>query len=194
MDGERPIRKRLRRREGFGDVRFITFSTYRRLPLLGNPRIRDVFASRLAEVHDAGRFELFAWVVMPEHVHLLLRPHDDVGWSGIASGLKNSVARRVLHRWRALDAPILARLRVDEGTCRYWQRGGGFDRNVRDMTEFTKAVKYIHRNPVDRGLVREPSDWRWSSVRWWIGERDGEVRCDPPPGERIAWDRWRGFV
>jgi len=182
MDFERPIRKRLRRREGFGDVRFITFSCYRRLPLLGNPRIRDVFASRLGAVHDVGGFELFAWVVMPEHVHLLLRPQDDAAWSGIASALKNSVARRVLHRWRALDAPILAKIRTDDGRCRFWQRGGGFDRNVRDMAEFTKAVKYIHRNPVERGLVRQPSDWNWSSVRWWMGERDGGGEMRPAAG------------
>ncbi len=60
------------------------------------------------------------------------------------------------------------------------------------MTEFTKEVWYIHTNPVRKGLVERAEDWKWSSVRWWMGEREGEVECDPPPG-KIDWKRWKGF-
>ncbi len=77
--------------------------------------------------------------------------------------------------------------------ARFWQHGGGFDRAQRDMDEFVRTVKYIHRNPVERGLVTRPEDWRWSSLRWWMGRREGEAECDPPPGLPGMWER-SGFA
>jgi len=176
-----PLRKHLRRREIPGDVRFITFSCQRRLTLLGRTALRDLFADALAAARTRHGFELFAWVVMPEHVHLLMRPHPGSRLDAALRSLKTSVAKRVIARWRELDAPILERILTSDGAVRFWQKGGGFDRNVRDEGEFCRAVRYIHRNPVERGLVERPEDWRWSSVRWWMGEREGEIECDPPP-------------
>jgi hypothetical protein len=85
-------------------------------------------------------------------------------------------------------------LRTGDGAVRFWQKGGGFDRNVRDMEEFCREVRYVHRNPVTRGLVERPEDWKWSSVRWWMGMREGEVERDPPPGDPKPWERWLGYV
>ncbi|MCC6662075.1 MAG: hypothetical protein IT437_14460 [Phycisphaerales bacterium] len=82
-----------------------------------------------------------------------------------------SVARRVIARWRDMDAPVLQRISRSDGTPRFWQKGGGFDRNTRDLAEFTKSVQYIHRNPVKRDLVECPEDWKWSSARWRAGGR-----------------------
>ena len=45
---------------------------------------------------------------------------------------------------------------------RFWQKGGGFDRNVRDDAEFSREVRYVHHNPVERALVTRPEDWTWS--------------------------------
>lgn len=189
----RPIRKRMRRREIPGGIRFVTFSCQGRLPLLGNPAIRDVLASRLAEARREHGFELFAWVVMPEHVHLMVRPRRGTRLDAALRSLKTSVARRVVARWKRIDAPILGRIRTSSGALRFWQKGGGFDRNVRDLGEFRREVRYIHRNPVERGLVAEPEAWAWSSVRWWMGRRDGEIECDPPPGDWCRWDEWQGY-
>ncbi len=129
---------------------------------------------------------------MPEHVHLLVKPGAGPLKEPLAS-LKTSLAKRVIARWRVLDAPILERIRTGSGRLRYWQKGGGHDRNVRDIYEFRRKVRYIHRNPVERGLVELPEDWAWSSVRWWMGERDGEFPCDLPPGDARMWDAWKGF-
>ena len=62
---------------------------------------------------------------------------------------------------------------------------------MRGEEEFCREVTYVHQNPVKRGLVERPEMWRWSSVRWWMGERDGEVECDSPP---LVLDGWEGFV
>jgi len=187
-------RKRLRRWEGRNDIRYVTFSCYQQLPLLKHPKIMELFVATMVRARAKHRFELYAWVVMPEHVHVLLRPRKESTWGTVAMGWKASVARRVLSRWRKLGAPVLQRLQADNGEFHFWQPGGGFDRNVRNLAEFTKDVRYIHRNPVERGLVEAAEEWRWTSVRWWMGLRAGEVECDPPPGDLRAWNDWKGYV
>jgi putative transposase len=181
MDRTVQIRKRMKRQDTPRGARFITFSCQRRLPLLSNPAIRDVFAASLAAARIRFHFELFAWVAMPEHVHLLLRPAADAPIDRALLFLKLSIAQRVIARWRELDAPILNRIATPDGPPRFWQKGGGFDRNVRDEGEFIRALRYIHWNPVKRGLVENPEAWEWSSARWWLGQRDEAVQCDPPP-------------
>jgi len=181
-----PHRKRMRRREEPGGVRFITFSCQRRLPLLDNPEICRLFLEALAGVGAEFSLGIFAWVLMPEHVHPLLRAPEHGELAPALKSLKLSVSVRVLARWREIDAPILVRIVDAHGRPRYWQKGGGFDRNVRDEHEFRREVRYIHRNPVERGPGERPEDWEWSSVRWWMGEREGEFPCDPPPGDPAA--------
>ncbi|MBS0195562.1 MAG: transposase [Planctomycetes bacterium] len=187
---EQRIRKRMKRWEFPGGVRFITFSCQRRLPLLRNPAISAVFVEAMCHAREAHGFELFAWVIMPEHVHILARPRRGETMDRALRSIKVSVAKRVVSRWKELNAAILARITVPDGTARVWLSGGGFDRNVRIDTEFCKEVLYIHRNPVARGLVQRPEDWKWSSARWWLGALEGEVRCDPPPGSGGGAVHW----
>ncbi len=173
-----PHRKRLRRYEALNHARFLTFSTYTRLPLFQIDTIRGLFAGHLARARDRDGFRLLAWVVMPEHIHLII-------WQGESPitrsllALKSGFAREVLGRWRELDAPVLARLTDAQGRQRFWQRGGGYDRNIRDEDELREKITYIHNNPVKRGLVGRPTDWAWSSARWYDGDRDGPVPIDP---------------
>ncbi len=185
------IRKRMKRREVPGGIRYITFSCNRRLPLLTNPKICELFLEALSEARAKMLLQVFAWVIMPEHLHLLLCPHDQFPLDGVLHSVKVSVAKQVVNRWRKLDAKILPRLTASDGRVRFWQPGGGFDRNVRNDVELSREVQYIHRNPVERGLVERPQDWRWSSVRWWMGECEGEFECDELPG---FWKDWKGYM
>lgn len=165
------IRKHLRRREVTGQVRFLTFSCHRRRPLFASAPIREVFVDALKAARAAHRFQLYGWVLMPEHVHLLIRPnHDAADVPTILRSIKQPVAQRTVQRWRELNARVLSRLAVSQGRARFWQAGGGFDRNVRDQAEFLRELFYIHRNPVTRGLVFRPGDWVWSSARWYLGQ------------------------
>ncbi|MCB9838891.1 MAG: transposase [Phycisphaeraceae bacterium] len=164
---ESPLpRKLLRRRERPSQARFLTFSCRHRLPLLGNAGIRDVFVAVMNEKIERARYELVAWVVMPEHVHLVVIPPPDADSdaAGLLTAIKITHAQRVLSRWRAINAPILTRIKEPSGRVRYWQPGGGFDRNVRDSQELINIVAYIHANPVKRGLVDRAELWRWSSI------------------------------
>ena len=169
-----------RRFEHPNHVRFLTFSCFQRLPLLSNPRIADAFASHLAAMRDRLGFHLHAWVVMPEHVHLLLWPR--VGACDvprILRAIKQPIAQQVLRRWTSVRATVLEKVVDGTGQPRFWQRGGGFDRNVFSEEELAEKFAYIHNNQVHRGLCTRPEDWRWSSARWYLGHREGEIRMDP---------------
>ena len=189
MQSRPPIRKRLHRRAG--GIRFITFSNYRRLPLLGKPGARNVFVDCLYEAREKFDFALYAWVVMPEHVHILLFPRHNIAMATILKSIKLKTSIRILKRWKELRAPILSKIIGPAGRPLFWQPGGGFDRNVRDHAEFRREIRYCHQNPVERGLVENPEWWDWSSCRWWMGIREPSVRpCDPPPGEDREWAAW----
>lgn len=140
----------------------------------------------LASARMRTRFKLHAWVVMPEHVHLRIWPElPDFPVSKIAWVLKRDSARFMIARWKASEARILEKIRASDGSLRFWQPGGGDDRNILATDELPEKIRYIHSNPVRRGLVDHPIEWAWSSARWYAGEHDGqhsidEVRCPEP--------------
>ena len=179
--GRPVVRKCLRRDEAGHTLRFLTFTCDRFLPLFGNDRIKDAFALRLGHACEHARVALVAWVVMPDHVHLLVLPPPETT-SAFLHGLKRLFGRQVITRWRELDAPVLARVRVRDGKHRFWQAGGGFDRTVETAAEAENDVGYIHANPVEAGLVARDVDWRWSSARYYAGGA-----YDGPPIARVAF-------
>ncbi|MCH7547850.1 MAG: transposase [Planctomycetes bacterium] len=173
------FRKSLKRFEIENQPRFLTFSCYRRLPLLDNNDIRDLFEVRLDAARKQHGFRLHAWVLMPEHVHMILTPSlPEHPVDIVLKSLKQSVGKRVIIRWKNMEAPILQRMAASKGRLRFWQAGGGYDRNIRDEEEMLEKVSYLHANPVRRGLVDSPAGWKWSSARWYEGIRDGELIFD----------------
>ena len=172
-------RKRLERLERPQQVRYLTFSCYGRLPLFANDRIKDRFSEHLAAARERFRFELLAWVVMPEHVHLLLLPDLPAHPVPVVlRGLKKGFAMEVIARWRELDARILKRITDRAGQSRFWLPGGGYDRNILAGHELPEKIRYIHLNPVRRGLVQQPTDWAWSSARALAGWEDVKAPVD----------------
>jgi len=162
------------------EPRYLTCSCYRRLRLFNNPAIRDAFAGFLRQVRERSGMRLIAWVLMPEHFHIILIPtRREWPVPKILVSLKQPLAQSVIRRWRTLRAPVLPKLAGPRGTTRFWQPGGGFDRNPRTPFELSREIAYIHMNPVRRGLVKSPAEWAWSSARWYAGDRAGCVPIDP---------------
>jgi len=117
---------------------------------------------------------------MPEQVHLLLWPLlREFPVSALTCDMKRQCGREVIARWRTLNAAILQRLVAPDGKTRFWQRGGGYDRNEFSTGEIAETIAYIHNNPVKRGLVARAVDWPWSSARWYARERGGGGEIDP---------------
>ena len=178
---ETPHRKKLRRYEVANQPRFLTWSCYQRLPLFRNDRIKDAFVRRIDLARTQTRFKLLAWVIMPEHVHLVIVPAlPDFPVTTIVRALKQKFARSIIHRWSELNAPILKRIQHEEGKYRFWQRGGGYDRNLSDEDELWGKVEYIHKNPLMRALVQHPTEYPWSSAQWYSGHRDNTLSIDVP--------------
>jgi putative transposase len=173
-------RKLLRRIENPNHARYLTFSCRHRFPLFKNDRIKAAFVKQLDETRTRTRFHLLAWVIMPEHVHLLIWPKlPEHPISKVTWRLKRDFSRRIITRWRNLNAPILTNITDADGRTRFWQPGGGYDRNIVSDDELREKIDYIHANLVRRGLVDSPTDYPWSSARWYAGDRDDTLRIDP---------------
>ncbi len=166
-----PPKKTLKRIEHFGTARFLTFSCYRRLKLFSNDRIKDRFIEHLTSVSDCKQMEIFAWVVMPDHVHLIVNTNESVSIANYLLALKRPFALEVLNRWRELNAKILPKLRDINGKHHFWQAGGGYDRNVFG-DELVEKIRYCHKNPIERGLCDSATDWKWSSAGRYSGSLD----------------------
>ncbi|MEM7811424.1 MAG: transposase [Planctomycetota bacterium] len=183
-----PHRKRVRHFEDEPCPHELTFSTYRRLPLLTNDTWRGLLGEALTRACDQHRWHLHAFVFMPEHVHLLLSPDAGAGRvPALLSAIKRPMSYRVkisLPPESSLRRRLTIRQRPGVKTFRFWQEGGGYDRNITEAGTFRAAVDYIHENPVRRGLCVRPIDWRWSSACQLIGEES----VTPPVPTCVPFD------
>jgi len=166
----------LKRYYGHGDLHYVTFSCYRRRPLLGSATRRDLFLKVLEQVRRRYAFVVVGYVVMPEHVHLLLSEPERGNPSIVMQALKLGFARRVLAHVHRLHHPGQTAL-FATGPQHIWQ-ARFYDFNVWTERKRIEKLRYMHRNPVKRGLVESPEMWRWSSYRSYaFGER-GVVRVN----------------
>ncbi len=156
----------LRRVYGFGHLHFITFSCYRRLPLLGSARARNVFVQALGRVRDEYSFKLAGYVVMPEHVHLLVSEPPRGTPSTVLQMLKQRVSHRLNSESRGRALP------------QFWERRF-YDFNVWSRRKTIEKLEYMHANPLKRGLVTDPKEWPWSSYAFYQGRGEILIGIDP---------------
>lgn len=177
----RSIRRHRIRYEIESQPRFLTFSCHHRLPLLDDDNIKRFVVESLELAQDGFGFRLHAWVIMPDHMHLVLTPRlPEKPVPPILQAMKPRVAKRALALMEANDSMFLSRITDKNGRRRFWLKGGGYDRNIRDEAEYVEKVNYVHENPVRRGLVKSPADWAWSSARVYAG-----MESTGPPIDRI---------
>jgi putative transposase len=169
----KPAKNPLKRIYGCGHLHFITCSCYRRTPLLGSAKARDLFLKVLGEVRDRYDFALIGYVVMLEHFHLLMSEPNAGDPSTVMKVLKQRVSRALRRRGKRGGAGQL-RLWKEAAIARYphfWQRRF-YDFNVWSTKKKNEKLNYMHFNPVKRGLVERPTEWLWSSCRFYAkGER-----------------------
>jgi putative transposase len=150
--------RELRRQHRSGDFHFITFSCDDNRPYLAAPAARDLFQRSLEKMRLRYQFCVIGYVIMPNHVHLLLsEPKIDTLATAIQA-VKLSVTKQ--RQERPFWLP------------RY------HDFNVFTPAKRTEKLKYLHRNPVNRGLVADPADWPWSSFRHYLTGEPGAVEIE----------------
>ncbi len=162
---------RLRRYYGTGHLHFITCSCHGRRPWLGTARRRDQFLTILEQVRQSYRFVVVGYVVMPEHFHLLISEPETGTPSTTMQVLKQRFGHQVLKQLR-MRKPLQPRLWEEE--MHVWQRRF-YDFNVWSEKKRIEKLRYMHRNPVKRGLVLAPEQWAWSSFRWYASGEIGAV-------------------
>ena len=150
----------LKRIQDTGHSHFVTFSCYHRLPYLDNDPARILFEETLETLRTRHRFSMVGYVLMPEHVHLLL------GEPAIGS---------LAPTLRVLKGETSKRLKGSRD--HFWQRRY-YDFNVFTNAKRIEKLKYIHRNPVSRGRVARPEDWPWSSFNHYATGERGRVEID----------------
>ena len=148
---------KLIRHYGRGHLHFITFTCYRRLPLLRSVRARNVFVQILGEVRDRYGFSLVGYVVMPDHIHLLVSEPAKGTPSTAIQVLKQRVSRRLRRKRPALAGQFnLAFANGEDSLPRFWQRRF-YDFNVWSLKKRVEKLHYMHMNPLKRKLVDHPS-------------------------------------
>ena len=151
----------LQRHYGKGDLHFITFSCYRRLPLLNTSRARDTFVQELARVRTETGFRLLGYVVMPEHVHLLLSEPRIGTPSAAIQKLKQRVSRRI--RGGLAQEHLRSQPEESGEPLRSFWQARFYHFSVYSKGKTKEKLNYMHANPVIRRLVKHPEDWPWSS-------------------------------
>lgn len=159
----------------------LTFSCFKRRPFLKSDRTRGYMADAINQARTKHGFHLWAYVFMPEHVHLLIwRPDGASSVRAILLSMKQSVARRALIYLRRNNPAGLRVLATGQKHTpyRFWLDGSGYDRTMDSRTALHNMVDYIHGNPVRRGLCLYSDDWKWSSAAEWAGMAPGPVPID----------------
>ena len=160
----------------------LTFSCYHRYQFLSKDRTREWFVEALTGARQKLSFDLWAYVIMPEHVHVLVYPRsDEATISRIRSAIKEPVARKAIQFMEQNAPQWLPKITVREGARlrrRFWQPGGGYDRTGVEIETVHAMIDYFHANPVRRGLVESATDWEWSSARWYANLLPVRIEMD----------------
>jgi putative transposase len=142
-------------------LHFVTFSCHHRDPLLAQPQARRVVEQTLERVRQWYGFFVSGYVIMPEHIHLLISEPDRATLSRVLQMLKQNTAHS---------------LRPPEGSPFWLPRY--YDFNVWSEGKRVEKLRYMHGNPVKRGLVKRPEDWLWSSFRHYASGVEGIVEIE----------------
>ena len=155
------MRKPPRRYYGQGHLHFVTFSCHRRRPYLGTRRARDHFVRVLDQVRARWKFVMIGYVVMPEHVHLLMSEPREGNPPRVLQVLKQKVSL-ALRAKRSKTSRGQVCLQFDEGGEDFRQRRF-YDFNVWSARKVQEKLDYTHANPVKRKLVLHRKECSWSS-------------------------------
>jgi putative transposase len=173
-----------------GHAHELTFSCFKRFKFLHAERTCQWLAEAIEDARASLNFDLWAFVFMPEHAHLIVHPRDvayDI--AEIKKAIKSPVGDKAI-RFLLAESPAwiprITRKRGSKTERLFWQSGGGFDRNVITPATLMKMIDYIHMNPVRRELVERPEMWKWSSAAWYLGTGKPPIVPDPIPAEWLV--------
>ncbi len=168
-----------------GHAHELTWTCYHGFQFLSKDRTCDWLADAINNAREELNFSVWAYVFMPEHVHIIVYPRDRIYDIGLIRKVIKEPCARVAVKWLAANAPEwLPKITKRKGQRTYrhfWQKGGGYDRNIEQGSTLLNMIDYVHENPCRRGLVQRASDWKWSSASWYQLNQEGPIKTDPIP-------------
>ena len=133
---------------------FITQVVYDREPVFANPTYVTLLRSVLHQVQELHPFHMLAYVFLPDHFHILIKPEPEVTHSQIMHSIKPNFTKAYKRKMHVT------------GHMLFWQRRY-WDHMIRDEDDLQRHLDYIHYNPVKHGLVAKPEEWVGSSYCYW---------------------------
>ncbi len=171
---------KLRHYDNLGTARFITILCHKRYNLLNDDTAKDIFLNHLNKIRTKYGLKLLAYVIMPNHVHLVIYPETNQKIGKIIGELKSTSAREILNYFKdnkiaALNDIIVIR----DGIRRhaFWYRRC-YDHNCRGVKSVLEKINYCHNNPVKSNLVKESGEWLWSSYNHYDGKHNPIIEID----------------
>jgi putative transposase len=171
---------RLRHLNEIHSVRFITFATHKRIPLFADPVLADNVLDALNILPAEFHISILAFVIMPDHVHLVVFPPDGTDVGRAVGRFKALSALSLTKYLKDLNPSLLPQLEVERnGVRKYaiWTRRC-YDHNCRSKQAVIEKITYCHNNPVVRKLAARVEEYRWSSAGWYAGERNLPFEID----------------
>ncbi len=165
-----------RRYCGSNELHFITCSCYHRQSWLASPRRRDLFVTVFEQVRQRYGLVVVGYVVMPNHIHLLISEPEKRDPSRVMQAIKQGSSRRVLKALRRRQ--VAAQQELFALGAEHVRQRRFYDFNVWTARKRIEKLRYMHQNPVVRGLVQEPEQWPWSSYRSYAFGEEGAVRIN----------------
>ncbi len=183
---------KLRRYDEYGHVHFLTISCYRRLQFFRHDLVKQVFVDGMDRTRSKLGVRWVGYVVMPEHVHLLVFPmvkgtDEPVAISTVLQDLKQYVGRHgkealrlIWREGQGLGSRPMDAWALGVAPKPFWKTRG-YDFNVTTEKTLHAKLDYMHRNPITRRLVERADQWIWSSYRHYEFNDDSVIVMD--------WDR-----
>ncbi|MCK5124796.1 MAG: transposase [candidate division Zixibacteria bacterium] len=173
----------LRHYDNIGTARFVTITCYKKLKLFQEPQLYELFCHHLESFRCDVNILLLTYVIMPNHVHLLLLPNEQIEIGREIGKLKGRYAHEVIQRWKDKNSPLLKQIEIcNRGSQEYaFWLPRCYDYNCRTIDKTLEKINYCHNNPIKAGLVENTEDWPWSSYNWYQGDHSGIVTIDEFP-------------
>ncbi len=160
--------KKLKHFNDPGHAHELTFSCYHSYSYLHDEVACEMFIKELSIARQEFSFYIWAHVLMPTHVHLIIWPKNPLyDISLILKHTKGRMSRKYGEYLKNIDKKIYEKYLITfrgKLTFRFWQRGGGYDRNMTDGKAIHSSIQYIEANSVRAGFVEKPEEWKWSSA------------------------------
>jgi putative transposase len=148
-----------------GGTYFFTVNTFRRQPVLTDEPFRAALRHAIRVTQRTYPFDILAWVLLPDHLHVLWRLPDGDAATGVRWSLIKGQVTQAYGNFLSIEKTTTSRYKRREGTL--WQRRF-WERLILDDADFERHFDYIHINPVKHGYVTRAGDWPYSTFHRYV--------------------------